>query len=149
MSQPTHHTQAVLSDLQSTFLHGTFKDINANNHVVAIDVASIESTEPQGSSTCNAGGNNVVAHIIQDFLSANVLQQDIAVVSMYCADKELIRAMLSDSNGAVFAPDVTVSTVDAFQGHEKAFVVGNMFSASQVDHDHRRDRKRTIGIVRE
>lgn len=89
--------------------------------LVLVDTAGCfmeELTTKDGISKCNPGEASVVASHINHLVEAGVRVEDIAVVTPYNLQVELLRANLRPHY-----PDLDIKSVDGFQGREKEVVV--------------------------
>ena len=85
--------------------------------IVGYDIGGSETTS--GTSTANPTEARLVAHLAGDLLDADdIADEDIGIITPYTAQKSAIEDVLPGRADAV-----TVDTIDAFQGSEKAAVL--------------------------
>merc|ERR1719391_1146015 len=77
-----------------------------------------ELTTKDGISKCNPGEASVVVSHIHNLVKAGVRVEDIAVVTPYNLQVELLRGNLRPQ-----FPDLDIKSVDGFQGREKEVVI--------------------------
>lgn len=96
-------------------------------------------------SKANDGEANLVCRHVKDLIKSNVKQEDIAVITPYNLQMELIRAKLHTKY-----PKVEVKSVDGFQGREKeAIVISMVRSNSRGEVGFLADRRRiNVAITR-
>ncbi|RNA28636.1 DNA-binding SMUBP-2 [Brachionus plicatilis] len=103
------------------------KDENTNTALVFIDTEGCdmpemvivdENSSEDEESKANDGEANVVCKHVSDLIKAKLKQQDIAVITPYNLQMQLIKAKLH----AKF-PNVEVKSVDGFQGREKEAII--------------------------
>lgn len=76
-----------------------------------------ESKAPQTESLRNEGEAELIVARVRALLTSGLAASDIAVISPYRAQAQLLRELLQD------VPELEVDTVDAFQGREKEAVL--------------------------
>jgi hypothetical protein len=75
------------------------------------------------SSFSNAGEADVMLQLLGILLDGGVSGKDVAVITPYDAQRQLLRGRISARHGAI---GIDVDSVDAFQGRESNFVVVSM-----------------------
>jgi len=90
--------------------------------LVGIDVAGAERREPGGHSFYNPSEAEVVAREVERLVGRGVSPEDVGVISAYSGQIARIRSQLGGSDVGD-AGQVTVDTVDSFQGGERDVIV--------------------------
>jgi ATP-dependent RNA/DNA helicase IGHMBP2 len=108
-------------------LDGVVKNEHTSNALVLIDTDGCDMTEMIMSdenatgdeeSKANDGEANIVCRHVDDLIKSNIKQEQIAVITPYNLQMELIRAKLHTKY-----PQVEVKSVDSFQGREKEAII--------------------------
>lgn len=110
-------------------LEGIEKDETTSTAIVVVDTDGCDmvemvaaSDDPQSSndeeSKANEGEANIVCTYVSELIKANLKQEDIAVITPYNLQMELIKAKLHTKYSKV-----EVKSVDGFQGREKEAVI--------------------------
>lgn len=108
-------------------LSGIEKDNNTSTPLVLIDTEGCdmpemvivdENTSEDEESKANDGEANVVCRHVSDLIKARLKEEDIAVITPYNLQMELIKAKLHTK-----FPLVEVKSVDGFQGREKEAII--------------------------
>ena len=136
-------------------LPGIAKDENTSVPLVLIDTEGCDMPEmimsgddamsADEESKANDGEANLVCRHVEDLIRSHVKQEEIAVITPYNLQMELIRAKLHPKY-----PQVEVKSVDGFQGREKEAVVISMVrSNSRGEVGFLADRRRiNVAITR-
>ncbi len=85
-----------------------------------------ESKTPQTESLRNEGEAELIVARVRALLASGLAAADIAVISPYRAQAQLLRELLQD------VPELEVDTVDAFQGREKEAVLVSLVRSNAV-----------------
>ncbi len=111
----------LLTELPSVVPGDEDEDDLLSFPLVFFDIAGCgldESQEEEASSRENKGEAELVAKHVQQLLSRGVAQSDVAVITPYNAQVQLVRSLIGER-----FPNVEVGSVDGFQGREKEAVV--------------------------
>jgi ATP-dependent RNA/DNA helicase IGHMBP2 len=134
---------------------GVINDENTSVPLVLIDTEGCDMTEmimsgddkmsADEESKANDGEANLVCRHVEDLIRSNVKPEEIAVITPYNLQMELIRAKLHSKY-----PQVEVKSVDGFQGREKeAIVISMVRSNSRGEVGFLADRRRiNVAITR-
>jgi ATP-dependent RNA/DNA helicase IGHMBP2 len=111
--------QHVLSDL-ATYHHHDGED-HPQPALLLIDTAGcgMEEGETSAGSRFNEGEAQLVVQHVQTLLRAGVKPEDIAVISPYNGQVELLRTLILPE----IAPKLEIRSVDGFQGGEREAVI--------------------------
>lgn len=115
----TSVAQHVLSDL-ATYRHHDGED-HPHPALLLIDTAGcgMEEGEASSGSRFNEGEAQLIVEHVQTLLRAGVKAEEIAVISPYNGQVELLRTLLLPD----IAPTLEIRSVDGFQGGEREAVV--------------------------
>jgi len=111
----------VVANQKLTDLPGVEEGEATDPTLVLVDTAGCsmeELTTTDGISKCNPGEASVVVGHINNLVKAGIKVEDIAVVTPYNLQVELLRANLRPEY-----PNLDIKSVDGFQGREKEVVV--------------------------
>ncbi len=118
-SSVAKHTLEDL-ELDQGAVDGSWKDVfDPGEPVVFVDTSDIEAPErirPGSTSKYNPGEAEIVEELAENLIDAGIEEEEIAVISPYSDQAELIDRNLDREN-------LEVKTVDGFQGREKEVVI--------------------------
>lgn len=105
----------------------------STNRQIFLDVDSFHAREEHDTSIYNLGGINAIVNVVGRLQrDAQVQPREIGVLTMYNADKShMIRALRTAqlAGNADDANEVEVSTVDSYQGKQKAILIVHFVTA--------------------
>ncbi|XP_042883437.1 DNA-binding protein SMUBP-2-like [Penaeus japonicus] len=110
----------------------------AERSLVLVDTAGCDCLEldtAEEQSKGNEGEAIIVSHYVRALLEAGLREEDVAVITPYNLQVELVRGLLREDH-----PKVEVRSVDGFQGREKEAVVMSLV---------RSNKQGTVGFLSE
>lgn len=93
---------------------------------IAQDV-NVAASSITTASRSNKGEAEIVTRIVDDFIACGLCRQEIAVISPYSGQVELLRRLLWPTHGR----SLEVATVDSFQGREKEVVCMSLVRSNE------------------
>ncbi|KAL3939419.1 MAG: hypothetical protein SGBAC_005861 [Bacillariaceae sp.] len=120
-------TLSQLEDLQKIASHDESMDELAKTRMLLVDTAGCEyfETVNAAGSRFNHGEANIVAKHVQRLLQMGLDQSQLAIITPYNGQVELLRSMLLQDY-----PRLEIRSVDGFQGGEREAVVLSLVRSS-------------------
>lgn len=120
------------SSVASHLLHqmqGVTTNEDTERSLVLVDTAGCDCQEldtAEEQSKGNEGEAIIVSHYVRALLEAGLPEEDVAVITPYNLQVELVRGLLREDH-----PRVEVRSVDGFQGREKEAVVMSLVRSNK------------------
>lgn len=101
------------------------EDASSSNGQVATDIKSRTSS---ALSRSNQGEAKIICQVVDEYLAHGVAKHDLAVISPYSGQVELLRKLLWPKHGRA----IEIATIDSFQGREKEIVCMSLVRSNEA-----------------